>query len=146
MAATASKAGDPTISTSQPLALWQDAPLHVAAGSESFDTQLIRSLQEKHLLDDSQVSFLPVAVLSETRPEHVFSQPSQILLDKEPEIEGQISEEQDTQTSDIVDFGSLLETQVRRASTAGNDEGHNEDNLTRQSPDKEELKGNEEPA
>ncbi|KFY48909.1 hypothetical protein V495_00924 [Pseudogymnoascus sp. VKM F-4514 (FW-929)] len=146
MAATASKAGDPTISTSQPLALWQDAPLHVAAGSESLDTQLIRSLQEKHLLDDSQVAFLPVAALSGTRPEHVFSQPSQIFLDKESAIDGQSSEGQDTQASDIVDFGSLLETQARRAGTAGNDEGHNEDNLTRRSLDKEELDGKEDTA
>ncbi|KFY94145.1 hypothetical protein V500_03398 [Pseudogymnoascus sp. VKM F-4518 (FW-2643)] len=144
MAATTSKAGDPTISTSQPLALWQDGPLHITAGSESLDTQLIRSLQEKHLFYDSQVAFLPVPVPSVPRPEHVFSQPSQILLDKEPVIDGESGEGGDTQISDIVDFSSLLETQARRASTAENEDGHKEASLNRGTPNKEDLNGREE--
>ncbi|KFY63484.1 hypothetical protein V496_03932 [Pseudogymnoascus sp. VKM F-4515 (FW-2607)] len=143
MAATTSKAGDPTLSTSQPHALWQDGPLHITAGSESLDTQLIRSLQEKHLLDDSQVAFLPVTVPSVPRPEHVFSQPSQILLDKKTAIDGKSGEGEDTHTSDIVDFGSLLETQARRANSAGNHGGRNEASLNREIPNKEELHGKE---
>lgn len=139
MAATTSKAGDATFSTSQPHALWQDGPLHITAGSESLDTQLIRNLQEKHLLDDSQVAFLPVTVLSGPRPDHVFSQPSQILLDKGTAIDGKSGETEDTQTSDIVDFGSLLETQARRASTVGNDEGRNEASLNREIPDRKSV-------
>ncbi|KFY23039.1 hypothetical protein V493_06144 [Pseudogymnoascus sp. VKM F-4281 (FW-2241)] len=139
MAATTSKAGDPTISTSQPLALWQDGPLHITAGSESLDTQLIRNLQEKHLLDDSQVAFLPVPVPSVPRPEQAFSQPSQVFFDKEPVIDGQCGEGEDTQTSDIVDFGSLLETQVRRAGTVGNEDGPKEASLNRSIPNKDEL-------
>ncbi|KFZ05320.1 hypothetical protein V501_08465 [Pseudogymnoascus sp. VKM F-4519 (FW-2642)] len=141
MAATTSKAGDLTFSTSQLLALWQDGPLHVTARSESLDTQLIRNLQEKHLLDDSQVVFLSLAVPSVPRPDHVFSQPSQIFVDKEPTIDGQSGEGEDTQTSDIVDFGSLLETQARRASSGGNEDGQEETSLNRDRPNKEELHG-----
>lgn len=141
MAATTSKAGDPTISTSQPLAVWQDGPLHIRAGSESLDTQIIRNLQEKHLLGDSQLAFLPAPVLSVAQPKHVFSQPSQILIDKERAIEGQSAEGQDTQASDIVNFGSLLETQSRCASTLGNEDGHKEASLNRGPCHKEELSG-----
>ncbi|OBT67341.1 hypothetical protein VE03_03011 [Pseudogymnoascus sp. 23342-1-I1] len=141
MAATASKAGDPTLSTSQPHALWQDGPLHTTAGSESLDTQLIISLQEKHLLDDSQVAFLPVPAPSVPRAEHVFSQPSQIIVDKEPAIDGRSSGGEDTQESDIVDFGSLLETQARRATTVGNEDGQKEASLNRELPNKEGLHG-----
>ncbi|OBT72271.1 hypothetical protein VF21_07966 [Pseudogymnoascus sp. 05NY08] len=143
MAATTSKAGDPTFSTSQPLALWQDGPLHVTAGSESLDTQLIRNLQEKHLLDDSQVAFLSVPVPSVPRQQHVFSQPSQSFVDKEPAIDGQSGEGEDTQTLDIVDFGSLLESQARRASTARNEDGPKEASLNRDRPNKEGLNGKE---
>ncbi|ELR10239.1 hypothetical protein VC83_08967 [Pseudogymnoascus destructans] len=141
MVATTSKAGDPTFSTSQPLALWPDGPLHVTAGSESLDTQLIRNLQEKHLLDDSQVAFLSVPATSVPRPEHVCSQPSQIFVDKGSAIHGQSGEGEDTQTSDIVDFGSLLETQARRASTAGSGDGQKETSLNRDRPNKEGLHG-----
>ncbi|OBT46323.1 hypothetical protein VE00_02670 [Pseudogymnoascus sp. WSF 3629] len=143
MAAATSKAGDSTFSTSQPLALWQDGPLHVTAGSESLDTQLIRNLQEKHLLDDSQVAFVSVPAPSVPRPEHVFSQPSQILVDKEQAVDGQSGEGEDTQTSGIVDFGSLLETQARRASTGGNEDGQKETGLNRDRPNKEGLNGKE---
>ncbi|OBT59838.1 hypothetical protein VE03_10770 [Pseudogymnoascus sp. 23342-1-I1] len=67
------------------------AAMNKSTRSESPDTQLIVNLQKKHLLDNSQGVILSV------------------FADKQQEIDDQSCAGEDTHTSDIVDFGSLMD-------------------------------------
>lgn len=110
--------------------------------SQTFNSQFIQRLQAKHLLDESQ------AALPGDREADEAVQPGAQYrnLAKNSTTEGH-GEDCDTQRSDTVDFGFLLEAKAIDAQVAANGDGRNENALSTQTLGKKALCGRErEPA